>query len=185
MNLTKTKGNYIVQNIIIRQETEKDRMKVYNLIKDTFKQAEHSDGNEHNLVERLRKSEAFIPELSLVAVADKKIIGHILFTKLKVGKTTQLALAPLTVTPLFQNQGIGSLLVKTGHKIAKEMGFEYSILLGSPKYYSRFGYKPSNEFNIICPFEVAQEYFMAINLQGKNSPLNAKVEYPKEFSINL
>ncbi len=181
--LIKMKEKYVVKKIIIRQETEKDRAYVYNLIKDTFKQAEHSDGNEHNLVEKLRTSEAFIPELSLVAVLDKKIVGHILFTKLKVGETTQLALAPLTVATPFQKQGIGSLLIKTGHKIAKEMGFEYSILLGSPKYYSRFGYKPSTEFNIISPFDVPQEYFMAVNLQEKNSLLNAKVEYPKEFLI--
>lgn len=172
-----------MKNIIIRQETEKDRKAVYNLIKDTFKHAEQTDGDEHNLVERLRKSDAFIPELSLVASADNKIVGHILFTKIKVGKTTQLALAPLTVSQQFQKQGIGSLLVKTGHNIAKNMEFEYSILLGNPKYYSRLGYKPAIEFNIISPFDVPPEYFMAINLQGKNSLLNAKVEYPKEFLI--
>ena len=103
------------------------------LKQDTFKHAEHTDGDEHNLVERLRKSDAFIPELSLVASADNKIVGHILFTKIKVGKTTQLALAPLTVSQQFQKQGIGSLLVKTGHNIAKTMEFEYSILLGNPK----------------------------------------------------
>lgn len=172
-----------MKNITIRQELEKDRLNVYNLIKETFSQAVHSDGNEHNLVERLRKSEAFIPELSLVAVVDNKIVGHILFTKLKVGKTTQLALAPLTVAPQFQKQGIGSLLVNAGHNIAKDMGFEYSILLGYPEYYSRFGYEPSIVFNIKCPFDVPQEYFMALNLQGKKSLLNAEVEYPKEFSM--
>lgn len=63
------------------------------------------------------------------------------------------------------------------------MEFEYSILLGNPKYYSRLGYKPAIEFNIISPFDVPPEYFMAINLQGENSLLNAKVEYPKEFLI--
>lgn len=172
-----------MRNIIIRQEIEKDKTDVYNLIKHTFKQAEHSDGNEHNLVESLRKSKEFIPELSLVSVLDKKIVGHILFTKIRAGNTTQLALAPLTVALQFQKQGIGSLLVKTGHKIAKEMGFEYSIILGCPEYYSRFGYKPSTEFNIMCPFDVPKEYFMAVNLQGKATLINAKVEYPKEFSI--
>lgn len=172
-----------MKDVIIRQETEKDRSDVYNLIKKTFKNAEHSDGDEHNLVERLRKSEAFIPELSLVAVSDKEIVGHILFTKLKVAETTQLALAPLAVASEFQNQGIGSLLIKTGHQIAMAMGFEYSILLGNPKYYSRFGHKPSIEFNIICPFDVPKEYFMAINLQSKTLFVNAEVEYPKEFLI--
>lgn len=170
------------KTITIRQETKKDRISVYNLIKETFKNIEYSDKDEHNLVERLRKSKSFIPELSLVAEFNKKIVGYILFTKVKVGKTTQLALAPLAVLAQFQKQGIGTSLIKTGHKIAKKMGFEYSILLGNPEYYSRFGYKPASEFNILCPFDTLKEYFMAINLtNGKNSILNAKVEYPKEF----
>ena len=82
----------------------------------------------------------------MVAEFNKKIVGYILFTKVKVGKTTQLALAPLAVLAQFQKQGIGTSLIKTGHKIAKKMGFEYSILLGNPEYYSRFGYKPASEF---------------------------------------
>lgn len=166
-----------MKNIIIRQETEKDIADVYNLIKDAFKNAEHSDGDEHNLVRRLRKSNAFVPELSLVAELYGKIVGHILFTKVMVGNSRQLALAPIA----FQKQGIGSLLINSGHTIAKKFGFEYSIVLGYPKYYSRFDYKPSTEFGIICPFDIPEEYFMAKNLQGKETFLNAKVEYPKEF----
>lgn len=135
-----------MENIIIRQETKKDIVDVYNLIKEVFKNAEHSDGDEHNLVNRLRKSNAFIPELSLVAELDKKIVGHILFTKVMVGDSIQLALAPISVDTALQKQGIGSLLIHTGHTIAKNMGFEYVILLGYPRYYSRFGYRPSRDF---------------------------------------
>ena len=172
-----------MQNVIIRQETEKDREIVRSLVKESFARAQHSDGDEHNLVERLRGSEAFIPELSLVAVLNNEVGGYILFTKLEVGKTTQLALAPLAVAPGFQKQGIGSILVKTGHKKASEMGFEYSILLGDPGYYSRFGYRPSDEFNIKCPFDVPGEYFMAVKFQGEPFLFNAEVKYPKEFLI--
>lgn len=172
-----------MKNVIIRQETDSDRIKVYNLIKETFKRAQHTDGDEHNLVERLRKSSAFIPELSLVAVLDGQIVGHILFTRIRVGETTQLALAPLTVANKFQKQGIGGILIEEGHKIAKKMGYEFSILLGYPNYYSRFGYEPAENFAIKSPFEVSSEYFMAINLNKKKTKLNATVEYPKEFYI--
>lgn len=172
-----------MEHLIIRKEEIKDQKAVFELIKNTFMFAEHTDGDEHNLVERLRKSEAFIPELSLVAETNNEIAGHILFTKVKVGETTQLALAPLTVSIDCQRRGIGGLLIKEGHKIAKNMGFEYSILLGYPSYYSRFGYKPGITFGIKCPFDVPAEYFMAINLQGKLTKLNAVVEYPKEFFI--
>ena len=167
----------------IRQETANDYSSVHSVIEQAFASAEHSDGNEADLVSALRKGKSFIPKLSLVAEIDGKIVGHILFTKVMVGNSIQLALAPVSVDPAFQKRGIGSLLINSGHTIAKRMGFEYSIVLGYPKYYSRFGYKPSIEFNIICPFDVPEDFFMAINLQEKKSLLNAKVEYPKEFLI--
>ena len=171
----------MIENIIIRQETKLDYIQVFELIKNTFKNAERSDGNEHYLVERLRKSASFIPELSLVAEYNKKIIGHILFTEVKVGNTTQLALAPLTVLTDFQRRGIGKTLIKEAHRIAKNIGYEYSILLGHMSYYPRFGYIPAIKFGIQCPFDVPSEFFMALNLQGKSTMLNAIVEYPPEF----
>lgn len=169
--------------IIIRQETNNDYPEVFNLIKNTFKLAEHTDGDEHNLVERLRKGDAFIPELSLVAEYNNEIIGHILFTKVKVGNTIQLALAPLTVSTNYQRQGIGTKLIKEGHRIAQNLGYEYSIVLGDPNYYSRFGYLPARNFGIKSPFTIPEEFFMAINLKGNSTNLNATVKYPKEFLL--
>ena len=86
----------------IRQETPKDYEEVYELIREAFASAEHADGNEQDLVEALRKGDAFIPELSLVAEEDGQLAGHILFTKAQVGEAEVLALAPLSVRPAFQ-----------------------------------------------------------------------------------
>lgn len=104
--------------MIIRQEKIKDYDGVYHVVKEAFESAEHSDGNEQDLVVKLRKSESFIPELSLVAVEDDKIVGHILFTKAFVQDVEVLALAPLSVLPDYQNRGIGVSLMKEGHDIA-------------------------------------------------------------------
>lgn len=171
----------MLDNIKIRQEIPSDRKKIFELIKNTFAQAQHTDGDEHNLVDRLRESTAFIPELSLVAEYNNEIIGHILFSKIKVGDSVQLALAPLSVATKYQKLGIGSNLIQEGHKIAKTMGYEYSILLGYPSYYSKFGYKPAHIFGIKSPFDAPKEFYMAINLQGKSTNLNAVVQYPQEF----
>ena len=80
--------------INIRQETPADYDAVYRLVKEAFATADHSDGDEQDLVVRLRKSEAFIPELSLVAEADGVLAGYILLTKIGVGEETELAAAP-------------------------------------------------------------------------------------------
>ncbi len=167
----------------IREENKKDFDEVYNVIKTAFKTAEHSDGNEQDLVVDLRKSDNFIPELSLVAVQDNKVVGYILFTKIKIGNFEELALAPLAVLPKYQKQGIGSKLIEKGHIIAKKLGYHYSIVLGSDKYYSKFGYIPAIQYGIKAPFEVEDKNFMAIELNNTDKKIKGKVEYAKEFGI--
>ena len=131
----------------------------------------------------LRKSKNFIPKLSLVAVYDDKIVGYILFTKIKIGKSTELALAPLAVLPEYQRQGIGKKLIKEGHKIAKKLGYHFSVVLGSEKYYPKSGYVPASRYGIKAPFEVADENFMAIKLNDTDKEIVGTVEYAKEFGI--
>ena len=167
----------------IRQENKKDYEEVYNVIKIAFETAEHSDGNEHNLVVALRDSNSFIPELSLVAVQDNKIIGYILFTKIEIGEYEELALAPLGILPEYQRKGIGKRLIEEGHRIAKELGYHYSIVLGSEKYYPKFDYIPASQYGIIAPFEVQNENFMAIKLNDSNKEISGIVKYAKEFGI--
>lgn len=167
----------------IRKETEKDYEEVYNLIKISFKKAEHSDGNEQDLVKALRKSNSFVPELSLVAVKDNKIIGYILFTKIKIGEYEELALAPLCVLPEYQKQGIGKKLIEEGHKIAKKLGYHFSVVLGSENYYPKMGYVPAIQFEIKSPFDVPNENFMAIKLNDFDKEIIGTVEYAKEFGI--
>ena len=64
--------------MVIRQEKAEDYEAVYHVVQEAFQNAEHTDGNEQNLVVALRKSKAFILQLSLVAVEDQRVVGHIL-----------------------------------------------------------------------------------------------------------
>ena len=167
----------------IRQEKIKEYEEVYHVIKTAFETAEHSDGNEHDLVLALRKSNNFIPKLSLVAIEDNKIVGYILFTKIKIGQFEELALAPLGVLPEYQHQGVGSKLIEEGHKIEKNLGYHYSVVLGSEKYYPKFGYIPAIQYGIKAPFDVPNENFMAIKLNEANTEIKGIVQYAKEFGI--
>lgn len=167
----------------IRQENKKDYAEVYNVIKKAFMSAEHCDGNEQDLVVNLRESNNFILELSLVAIDDNKIVGYILFTKIRIGKYEELALAPLAVLPEYQKQGIGKKLIEEGHKKAKKLGYHYSIVLGSERYYPKLGYVPASQYGIKAPFEVPNENFMAIELNNTDVEITGVVEYAKEFGI--
>ena len=179
--MMKNKNDITNADIIIRTETSQDYEAVYHLVKKAFATAEHSDGNEQDLVKKLRKSTGFIPELSIVAVLDGQIAGHIMFTEIKVGHTLQLALAPLSVLPEYQCRGIGARLIAEGHKRAKKLGYEYSVLIGHPSYYPKFGYVDAAKFGIFPPFELPKGVFMAYKLQPEARMINAKVIYPEEF----
>ncbi len=167
----------------IRQEQSADYDAVYQVVKEAFANAEHTDGDEQDLVVRLRKSKFFIPELSLVSVEDEKIVGHILFTRAVVNGIEVLALAPLSVLPKYQNRGIGKSLIKQGHIIAQKMGYKYSVVLGNEKYYPKSGYVPASQYGIKAPFEVEDENFMAICLNGAIGKLNGVIEYDEAFRL--
>ena len=173
-------------NIIIRQELDEDYKISEQVVEEAFKNAEYSDHREHFLVSNLRKSEGFIPELSIVAEIDGEIAGHIMFTKLLIKNNEEsyesLALAPVSVKPKYQNKGIGSKLITEGLRVAKELNFKSVIVLGHDKYYPKFGFKPTCTWGIDPPFDVPKECFMALELEV-GSLFNAKgtVIYPKEF----
>ncbi|HEK9102081.1 N-acetyltransferase [Bacillus pfraonensis] len=173
-------------NIKIRQECEKDYNRTEEVVKQAFLDEEFSDQTEHKLVHRLRKSNTFIPELSLVAV-DKEIIGHVLLSKIKIvdgdKSVDSLALAPVSVAREYQKKGIGSLLISSVIRKAKELGYHSVIVLGHKEYYPKFGFKPASLWNIRAPFDVPDEVFMAMELT-ENALQNVQgvVQYSEAFS---
>lgn len=168
---------------VIRQELNSDYAAVFDVVKEAFATAEQSDGTEQDLVSALRASASFIPSLSLVAASECRIVGHILFTKITVQGETGLALAPLSVLPAYQKQGIGSALIKEGHRIAGELGYAFSVVLGNPKVYQKMGYRPARLYGIFPPLDVPDENFMAVPL-GLSTPLpKGVVHYDPAFGI--
>ena len=167
----------------IRQEREDALQEVQCLVKRAFLIANHSDGNEQDLVKKLRKSSAFVEQLSLVCEDDGRICGYILFTKNRIGSEIGLTLAPVAVEPKLQKRGLGRLLIKRGLQIAKTMGFNFVCVLGDSEYYSRFGFKKASFWKIYPPFEVEDKNFMALSLDDSEEYLDATLEYPKEFNI--
>ncbi|ABS22448.1 GNAT family N-acetyltransferase [Bacillus cytotoxicus] len=172
--------------IIVRQEREEEYKKTEEVVQQAFLHEEFSDKREHELVSRIRKCDAFIPELSLVAV-DQEIIGHILLSKIQIVDGDKcidsLALAPVSVAPGYQKKGIGSLLISNVLRKAKELGYHSVIVLGHKEYYTKFGFKPTHLWDIRAPFDVPGEVFMAMELtEHALQNVQGVVQYSEAFS---
>lgn len=170
-------------DIQIRQEKQEDYLQIRELVSEAFVLAEHSDGDEHNLIERLRLSPDYIPELSLVAVSGDIVLGHIMFSKISIGQSEAIALAPLAVRLDRQRSGIGKLLVTTGHELARKMGYSCSVVLGDPLYYSKFGYEKASTYGVIAPFDVPDDYYMICDLGNIGDIPKGSVKYSDAFGI--
>ncbi len=175
-------------NFTIRQEVEADYLITEQVIQKAFETAEMTDYNEHHLVARLRKSDAFIPEFSLVAIDPKTdaIIGHILLTKISIQGENQthesLALAPVSVLPEQQQKGIGQALIQAAIQAAQNAGHQSIIVLGHASYYPKFGFKPTTNWNIQAPFDVPVEALMALELQDDAlKEVSGTIVYSKAF----
>ena len=126
------------------------------------------------------------PNLSLVAIEDDRLVGHILFSEIAIatsqGEITALALAPLAVLPQFQNRGIGSQLVREGLKQCQFLGYRIVIVLGHPNFYTRFGFAPAINKGLRSPFPVPDEAFMVLELvPGALTGISGMVQYSSPF----
>lgn len=140
--------------------------------------------DEARLVERLRGDG--LVRVSLVAIEDGEVVGHVLFTDLAVSvdgrRLRALCLAPLSVRPDYQRSGVGSMLVREGLRQAAQAGFEAVLVLGHPDYYPRFGFSAALAQKLAGPF--SGEAFMALELAADALRGRAgTVVYPDAFGI--
>jgi putative acetyltransferase len=163
----------------IRQETTKDIQEVHNVNAKAFgREAEAV------LVDKMR--EHGVLTLSLVAVNNEAIVGHIAFSpveiKSELTNLNGLTLAPVAVLPAYQNKGIGSMLVRAGLDECRKQGHEFVFLVGHPEYYPRFGFVPARANGFECEYEAPDEAWMVIRLkEGTLAGKQGKVTFQPEF----
>ena len=163
----------------IRPENSKDSNTISEVISTAFKNHQYSNHKEQLIVEQLRESSAL--SVSLVAEYKGKLIGHIAFSKVKIGgqENSWYGLAPVSVIPEYQKSGVGSQLVNAGLEAIKVKGAEGCVLLGEPEYYKRFGFKAIDSLTLEG---VPPEFFLSLNFRGK-IPIG-KVSYHHAFQDN-
>ena len=115
--------------------------------------------------------------VSLVAVVDGTVVGHILLSP--ATPAPGLGLAPLAVVPAFQRRGIGSDLVRAGLEAARSTGAAYVVVLGDPAYYGRFGFRPAASLGLSCVFG-GGDAFQVLALGS--APPAGRITYAPEFS---
>lgn len=160
----------------IREETAADIEAIRKVNQRAF--AQHQEGN---IVDALRSNGAAL--LSLVAIVNGELVGHILYSPAVVGETTGAALGPMSVLPEFQRQGIGSRLVEAGNQRLKDRGCPFIIVVGHAEYYPRFGFTPASKHNIRCEWDLPDEVFMIAVLDSlKMQGVSGLAKYRHEFS---
>jgi putative acetyltransferase len=164
----------------IRPEQPADRTAIHHVVAQAFRQAFDSV-TEADLVDKLRANGKAI--VSLVAVEDDQVVGHILFSEVMIGETTIIGLAPLAVLPSHQKQGLGAQLTTAGIAACRNAGYKAMVVLGHPEYYPRFGFVPASRFGIRSEYDVSDETFMAMELQpGALAHCAGVAKYQAEFN---
>ncbi|RKU11349.1 GNAT family N-acetyltransferase [Candidatus Poribacteria bacterium] len=162
----------------IREEQQEECQEIRQVIVAAF-----GGDTEANLVELLRDRNK--APVALIAVSDNKIVGHVMFSPVTITLAPKafraVGLAPLSVLPEFQRQGIGSILVREGLKKCAAAGFEMAVVLGSPYYYPRFGFSRASLYGLGNEYDT-DEHFMAIELKdGALDKVSGIVRYSSEF----
>lgn len=124
----------------IRWECPEDVDAIRTLTTAAFKDAPHSSQTEAAIVDALRKARALT--VSLVAVDDGAIVGHVAFSAVAINGEANgwYGLGPVSVRPDQQRKGIGQALIRAGLDHLKRMNAQGCVVLGDPAYYSRFGF---------------------------------------------
>jgi Predicted acetyltransferase len=162
----------------LRHEESKDIEQVREILRAAFPMEAES-----KLVDALRANDKRI--IALVAANDDWVLGHILFSPVTTtppSKAKGIGLAPVAVLPEVQLQGIGSGLIREGLRLCKELGYDYCVVLGNPKYYQRFGFEKASSFCMQNEYGL-DDAFMVIRFSNCGDMAYGLVKYASEFAL--
>jgi putative acetyltransferase len=169
--------------MLIRREAESDVDAVAEVTTAAFGKDAEGEPVETRLLAELRRDPAWVPELSLVAVADDgRVVGHVVCTRARSGASPALGLGPISVHPEHQGQGVGSALMHAVLGAAEALGAPAVVLLGEPGYYSRFGFVAAAELGIRPPVADWEPYFQVRPLAGWSPSLRGEFTYADPFT---
>ena len=176
----------------VRPETPGDAAAVDEVVTAAFSEPGLSGAAarpvEATLVEAVRRSDRFVPELSLVAEVDGRVVAFAMFSLVDLQPDSGdadgvpiLALAPVAVAPDCQRRGLGSAVVRSGLEAATRRPEPLVVVLGEPAFYGRFGFEPAAGMRVFPPAEYPEAYFMVKRLPAWLPWMAGRVRFPSAF----
>ncbi len=164
--------------IIISAEEFHDAQKIREIHLQAFAQPEQAE-----VVDLVRQAGKAI--ISLIAIQDNEIVGHILFSPVTLipdpVNVNGLGLAPLAVLPSMQKNGIGSKLIQAGLSLGRQKKFDYVVVLGDPAYYTRFGFHPASCFGLQNEYGIDERFMVIELIPNSLAGIHGLVKYSPEF----
>jgi putative acetyltransferase len=161
----------------LRPENAADKQGIYEVHAASFPTA-----LEARLVDALREAQRLT--VSLVAIDDGRVVGHVAFSPVTVaGRARGAGLGPVAVQPAFRRRGIADRLIRDGLRRSQELGYDFAVVLGEPHYYARFGFVPAGSYGLRDEFG-GGDAFQVLELRPGGVPRDAGVvRYAPEFDV--
>lgn len=168
--------------MLIRRELAGDAGVIRSVTAAAFARPGEDVPVEAPLVDWLRAGPAWIPGLSLVAVDPAGgVIGHVVCSRGTVGSAPVLALGPLSVRPDWQRRGVGKALMHAVLGAGDALGEPLVALLGSTRYYLKFGFRLASEYGITPGHPEWAEDFQVRTLTAYDPAVRGEFAYPESF----
>jgi putative acetyltransferase len=167
--------------VILRREVPINRAAIFAVHTAAFARPDGGEVPEANLVDALRDHGDVIPALSLVALIDKKVVGHVVCSRASIDECPSVGLGPLGVLPTYQGRGIGQALMHGVLAAADALDEQAVVLLGDPGYYARFGFQLAQPLGILPTDPHWAEHFQVRPLNAWDGSLHGTFHYATAF----
>jgi putative acetyltransferase len=174
--------------VIVRRQRADDYEAIRHVYAEAFRrprfrppQNTGSVPPEVGLFEALWEAGEAIPELSFTALKEVGAVGHVTASRATVATHSVVAVGPIGVVPEYQGLGIGSALMDALLTAADAAATPMIVLLGSPQYYNRFGFRPAQELGVIPPEPRWGWAFQARPLTAYTPAVAGRFQYASAF----